>query len=241
MDKELGLLYKRKKKVFVNHKKTDSIILNKLQVDFICKSKEYFSGKLLDAGCGEKPYSIIYNDYVETVVGCDVPYCIHDQKNIDVFATLDSLPFGDEEFDTILCTNVIEHVENVEEAFMEMGRVLKKGGKMILSAPYLYPVHEAPYDFQRFTCYGLASRLEKNGLRVEVQYPWGGLGMFLVVYANLFVCKMLKWKWLKMINIFCQKVFYAVYQKSCLKRVFAGKCQMASVATLGYFVVASKQ
>lgn len=158
-----GFLIKKKGKIKINHKKTNAVLLNKLQVDLLLANRKYMKGYLLDAGCGEKPYSLIYDETVEKSIGCDVEYCIHDQTAVDVFATLDHLPFTDGMFDTVLCTSVLEHVAENTKAFTELTRILKKNEYLILSVPYLYPLHEAPYDFYRYTIYGIRHQLERNG------------------------------------------------------------------------------
>ena len=80
-------------------------MLKQFIVDFLIEKKEYLNGYLLDAGCGEKPYSLIYDECCDKSIGCDVEYCIHDQKEVDVFASLDNLPFNDAKFDTVLCAS----------------------------------------------------------------------------------------------------------------------------------------
>lgn len=236
-----GFLIKEGNKIKINHKKTDSVILNRIQVAFLLKNKDKLKGKLLDAGCGEKPYSLIYGDSVTEVIGCDVETCIHNQQEVDVFASLDDLPFEDEEFDTILCTNVIEHVEHAERAYSELSRVLKKGGTLIVSMPFLYPVHEAPYDFQRFTKFGLEYKLRLNRMKLQVLYPWGGPGLLFVVYFNLFICKCIKLGWMKKINCCLQEIFYAIYSKTSYSKVIQGKCKLGETISLGYFGVATKE
>ncbi len=72
---------------------------------------------MLDAGCGEKPYSLIYNDFLSESIGCDVETYVHNQKNIDVFSSIGNLPFEADSFNTILCTNVLERVAEMERDY----------------------------------------------------------------------------------------------------------------------------
>lgn len=138
----------------------------------------------MDIGCGEKPYKLIYDNTCESSIGIDVETCKHEQKYVDIFASADDMPFEDSLFDSILCTNVLEHVSNMERAFEEIARVLKKDGYLMLSVPFLYPVHEAPYDYYRYTPYGLEYQLKKNGFQIEKKCSWGG-GSLLIVYFLL--------------------------------------------------------
>lgn len=240
-NEQRGFLIKKGSRYAIDHKKTSSIIINKLHVDFLLGCKSLFSGKLLDAGCGEKPYSLIYNDLVEESIGCDVPTCKHNQNCIDIFATIDKLPFLNEEFDTILCTNVLEHVANAEDGFAELSRILKKDGNIIISVPFLYPVHEAPYDFYRYTQYGIIHLLEINNFEVKKIVPWGGIGLEMVVFFNLFFNQILKINVITKINMYSQELFYKIYKKLFWKKIFHGRSSLSQVVTMGNFIVAQKK
>lgn len=238
-----GFLYKKNGKIKVDHTKTNSVLLNNLQIDLMLKNSQYIRGFLLDAGCGEKPYSLIYEELAEKSIGCDVEYCIHDQAAVDVFATLDELPFQDNTFDTVLCTNVLEHVAENEKAFSELSRVLKCDGYMILSVPFLYPAHEVPHDFYRYSVYGLTYQLKKNGLDIINVTPWGGIGMMFLVYCNLFLCKFFKIKAISFLGCVLQEGIYAVYKKVCLNHLIMKGTEkgIAKTISTGYFIVARKQ
>lgn len=241
---EQGFLIKRKNgKIVVNRKKTSSILLNQLQVDLLMKYRMYFGrrkGKLLDAGCGEKPYSLIYNDFVSESIGCDVETCVHDQKDVDVFSSIDKLPFEDNSFGTILCTNVMEHVAEMERGYQELSRCLCKGGYLIQITPFLYPTHEKPYDYYRFTEYGIRHQMKKNGLCAECVIPLGGVGFMLAVYFNLFITRFLKWRFLTVLNCYLQKIFYSFYRKISFNKMCKQKNGISSIISCGYFVIATK-
>lgn len=238
-----GFLYKKDGKIRVDHKKTNSVLLNNLQVDLLLRNSQYIKGSLLDAGCGEKPYSLIYDELTETSIGCDVEYCVHDQTAVDVFATLDKLPFQNNTFDTVLCTNVLEHVAENERAFGELSRVLKSNGYMILSVPFLYPTHEIPHDFYRYSFYGLKYQLEKNELDILNAVPWGGIGMMILVYCSLFFCKLLKIKLISSFACVLQEGIYAIYKKNCLGSLISKGIEKrtAKIISTGYFIVARKR
>lgn len=238
-----GFLYKKNNRIRVDHKKTSSVLLNNLQIDLLLNNSQYIKGFLLDAGCGEKPYSLIYEELTEKSVGCDVEYCIHNQTAVDVFATLDELPFENNTFDTILCTNVLEHVAENEKAFSELSRVLKYNGYMLVSVPFLYPAHEVPHDFYRYSFYGLMYQMKKNGLDIIKVIPWGGIGMMVLVYFNLFLCKFLK---IGIINYFAcvlQEGLYTIYRKICLNHLMSKDIEktIAKTISTGYFIVVKKQ
>ena len=124
------------------------------------------NGKLLDFGCGSKPYQSLFN--VESYTGLDFEKTGHDHSNeqIDVFYDGKTIPFGDGHFDSVLCSEVAEHLFDLNAALAEMNRVLKKGGKLLLTCPFVWGEHEVPYDYARYTQYALKDILEKNGFRI---------------------------------------------------------------------------
>jgi ubiquinone/menaquinone biosynthesis C-methylase UbiE len=103
--------------------------------------------RTLDIGCANNPYKA----YFKNRVGVD----ISSAPNVDVVADAHSLPFENESFDQILCTEVLEHLHTPELAIREMRRVLKPAGKIILTTRFVFPIHDAPNDYYRYTKYGL--------------------------------------------------------------------------------------
>lgn len=242
MSQEQGfLIQKDNGKIVVNSKKTTSILTNQLQVDFLIDFSFFLKGNLLDVGCGEKPYKLIYDDLCEKSIGIDVETCKHEQKWVDIFASADNMPFDNEIFDSVLCTNVLEHVADMEAAFSEIRRVLKKGGYAIISVPFLYPVHESPYDYYRFTRHGLEYQLVKNGFEIERIISWGGVGLLSIVYFNMFFGKVLNNKLINALSCFIQKGFYILYRAIFYGRIKEGKGKIHKVITLGNFIITKKQ
>lgn len=239
MNKEQqGFLIKKKQKYYIDSRKTSSILLNQLKVDLLNENREFFGGYLLDAGCGEKPYSLIYCDLVDSSLGCDVEVCKHDQRYVDVFASLDNLPFEGELFDTILCTDVLEHVAESQLAFTELERCLKRGGYLILFVPFLYPAHETPFDFYRYTLWGLRYQLEKNDLKIIKSIALGGPFFLLVVYFNLCITYIIKIPPLRTISCFLQNIFYKFYKRISFKKLY--KSKVTDIISCGYFIIAQK-
>lgn len=139
------------------------------------------TGKMLDVGCGDKPYRDLFDNVTE-YIGIDRPSSV-DQKRpesagrisqFDVVGSAAQLPFQNEIFDTILCTQVIEHLPNPVEFFLESARITTRCAKLLLTAPLVNPVHEAPYDFFRYTNYGLTELCLRGGWRVKSITPLGG-------------------------------------------------------------------
>jgi ubiquinone/menaquinone biosynthesis C-methylase UbiE len=125
--------------------------------------RKYAAGDVLDIGCGNKPYQPIFRN-VGKYVGCDIVQS--SSKNVDILCTVTKIPLPDSQFDTVFSTQVLEHVAEHSKMLDEAYRLLKKNGKIILSAPMCWQHHEVPYDFFRFTKYGLTHLFEKAGFRI---------------------------------------------------------------------------
>lgn len=89
----------------------------------------------------------------------------------DVFGNAAKLPFLTNSFDAVACYEVLEHVRDPEEVMVEISRVLKPGGVAELSMPFLYPVHDAPHDYQRWTQHGWERSAMRSGLLIEKLEP----------------------------------------------------------------------
>jgi SAM-dependent methyltransferase len=147
-------------------------------------ASKYFSGRLIDIGCGTKPYKDLLAPYITEHVGVDHQDTFHDKSNIDRFGAAYNIPVEDSEFDCALCTAVLEHLEEPEHALRECKRVLKQGGIAIYSVPFIWHLHEEPRDFYRFSKYGLKYLFEKVGFEiVEIK----ALSGFWVTFGQLFV------------------------------------------------------
>jgi len=137
--------------------------------------KHHAKGRLLDHGCGKVPLYGMYRDLVREIVCIDWSGSFHGTEHVDQIVDLNGpLPFADESFDTILSNDVMEHIKEPEIAWAEMARVLRPYGKIILSVPFLYGVHEVPYDYHRWTAFKLRAFCEANGLNVLELQPYGG-------------------------------------------------------------------
>lgn len=120
-------------------------------------------GRLLDIGCGEKPLTPLLAPDVE-YIGLDYPPTVAKgySGKADVFGDGQRLPFADASFDCITILDVMEHLPKPNAALDEMLRVLKPGGLLISQTPFLYPLHDLPHDFQRWTAEGLRQFTEQR-------------------------------------------------------------------------------
>lgn len=130
----------------------------------LAKASEFGKGRLLDVGCGNKPFEKMFAPHVTEHLGCDVVQSSNCRVNVISLAT--ELPFRCGSFDTVLITQVIEHVADHRALIREAFRVLNPGGVLILSGPMYWPLHEEPYDFFRFTEHGFRFLLRQAGFDV---------------------------------------------------------------------------
>lgn len=124
-------------------------------------------GDILDFGCGSKPYeSVFINASSYTGVDIRVSGHNHEQSKVDVYYDGRTLPFPDDHFDAVVSFEVFEHVFDIDQTMVEIRRVLKPGGQILLTTPFAWDEHEIPYDFARYTSFGIARILERNRFEV---------------------------------------------------------------------------
>lgn len=132
-------------------------------------------GALLDLGCGAVPLLEMYEPHTSSVTCVDWAHCRHATDHLDLVCDLDgALPFEALSFDTVLLSDVLEHIRRPEHLWEQVVRVLRPGGRIIVGVPFLYPIHEDPYDFHRFTRFKLEDMCRGAGLVVAHLEPYGG-------------------------------------------------------------------
>ena len=124
-------------------------------------------GSVLDFGCGSKPYENLFIN-ADEYIGCDIEVSGHNHldSKIDCFFDGKKLPFNDDRFDSLVSFEVFEHIFNLPEILKEINRVTKPSGTILISVPFVYGEHEVPYDFARYTSFGITHVLKENGFEV---------------------------------------------------------------------------
>ena len=144
---------------------------------FFCRKALYLAvrdfgsqltGKVLDVGCGTKPYKELLSCSEYVGLEYDSP-ANRATKNAEFFYDGLHFPFSDESFDNILCTQVLEHVFTPEVFMGELHRTLKPGGLVLLTVPFIWPEHECPYDFGRYSSFGLSDLVKRSGFEIIKQ------------------------------------------------------------------------
>jgi len=126
----------------------------------------FMKGTMLDFGCGTKPYKPLFD--VDLYIGLDIEDCDNEYfaEHVDVLYNGTSLPFKDESFDSILATEVIEHIFEIDSLLTELFRILKKSSYMLITCPFVWEEHEIPNDYARYTSYGISYLLQKHGFEI---------------------------------------------------------------------------
>lgn len=123
---------------------------------------------MLNAGCGWRDVSHLVDG---ELVNQDLRWPDDSRKNVHIFSPLHEIPVRDNYFDAILCIAVLEHVINPVEVVKELTRVLKPGGLLVVSVPFMQPEHKVPADYQRYTRDGVEVLLQDQGLSVLESKP----------------------------------------------------------------------
>jgi SAM-dependent methyltransferase len=198
---------------------------------------KYATGKLADLGCGNAPFYLVYKDLVSENICVDWPNTGHKNQYLDVECDLNQpLPFSTDEFDTIVISEVLEHIANPELIWKEMARILKPGGKILLSVPFLYKIHEAPYDYFRYTRFALENFANKNNLQVLELKTFGGVPEVLtdIISKNLIKLPLLG---SALANLIQQLCWFFIHTRVG-KKVSANS---GIAYPLGYFMVVEKK
>jgi SAM-dependent methyltransferase len=133
----------------------------------IQRNKSYIQGKVLDFGCGSKPYISLFN--CESYTGLDYATEVSEKNTklaADVFYDGKTIPFEANLFDSVFSSEVLEHVFNPGEILDEINRVMKPGGHLVLTCPFFWPEHEQPYDYARYSSFGLKHLIGEHGFEV---------------------------------------------------------------------------
>jgi SAM-dependent methyltransferase len=159
--------------------------------------RAFARGDLLDLGCGSVPLYGMYRDLVSSTTCADWAGTPHPSPHVDHEVDLNqSLPFADASFDTIVLTDVLEHLPYPDRLFGEMSRLLRAGGHLIVGVPFYYWIHEEPHDHHRYTEYRLRLFCEDHGLElVECRQLGGSRDVLLDVAAKYLLMKPKPLKW----------------------------------------------
>jgi SAM-dependent methyltransferase len=164
----------------------DRVLYNQLSNALADAAATHASGRLLDIGCGRKPWTAIFAPYVTEHIGVDPEIGSSlDIDEADIVADAYSVPLSGESADTVLLTEVLEHLEDPVRALKEAHRLLRPSGALILTTPLIFPVHGAPRDFFRYSPHGLEYVMRQAGFEGVTVRPLSGQWTTLAMLRGL--------------------------------------------------------
>ncbi len=147
----------------------------------------YLRGRLIDIGCGTKPYQSMLAPHVSEYIGLDREDPFNPQARPDLVGTAYNIPVESNSFDSALSTAALEHLAEPEQALRECFRVLKSGGTAVYTVPFIWHTHAEPWDFYRFTSYGLEHIFRKCGFEVVEVKPLAGFWVTAVTMFSYYI------------------------------------------------------
>ena len=234
--------YISKRGILVASSDTNEVVAgSRLNTDLVAKFyqenlRKYAKGKLLDLGCGKVPLYNVYKDYISDNTCVDWGNTLHKNQHLAHECDLTKpLPFKDGEFDSVILSDVLEHIPIPELLVKEISRVLSSEGILLLNVPFYYSIHEEPHDFYRYTEFALRYLMEIAGLEVIDLTPIGGAPEIIAdIYSKNVTRIGVIGKPLAVFSQWFTKLFINTGIGTKVSKATAGKFP------LGYFLVARK-
>jgi SAM-dependent methyltransferase len=165
-------------------------IIRSLLLDFVKRNSHLISGDVIDLGCGSSPYKqlLTATSSIKSYTGIDLPDSpFHPLLEGNLTWNGSDIPLADASCDCVIMTEVMEHLPNCLYVLKEVNRVLRPSGVLVATVPFLYPLHEEPFDFQRFTPYGVELLLADSGYQKTVLTRLGGWDLCLAHMIGLWI------------------------------------------------------
>jgi SAM-dependent methyltransferase len=217
-------------------------ISSRLMTDLVARwydthIKQFVRGRLLDLGCGKIPLFEAYRDFVTDNICVDWANSLHKNSHLDVECDLTQpLAFDDGSFDTIVLSDVLEHIPDPGRLWQEMSRVLSPEGRILMNVPFFYWLHESPHDYYRYTEYALQRFADAADMRITHLSVIGGAPEIL---ADIVAKNVAELRWLgKPLAVTVQSVAGAFLSTGLGARISA---RTARSFPLGYALVAQKR
>ena len=223
-----------------NNRKYYNWLIYDIADEFIMKYSKYYKGNLYDLGCGTKPYEAFFKQFCDSYIGVDWSDTLHELK-ADIICDLNkNLPIDSNTADTIVTFSVLEHLSEPQIMLNESYRILKNNGVLILQVPFMWHIHEEPFDFYRYTKYGLKHMLHKAGFENITIEASTGFWVTWFTKVNYQLARVISGKSFKkkVLRFFC-KIFIKYNQK--LSVYLDRKWPKTDKETQGYWVVAIKE
>lgn len=219
-------ILKQKKNHFIELKKENLPIsfylIRKSLLKAVNSLKPRLKGKVLDLACGIMPYKeYLQNDLITDYFGIDLePTEYHNTVKPDFYWNGKDIPFEDETFDFIIATEFLEHYFDTELILKEIKRVLKPGGVFFFTVPSVWPIHEAPYDYHRFTPFSLEEHFRRRTFSNWEILPLGGYNYQLALSLALWYDNRLNKKFKSILRPFINIFIDFLIRKDNIKKSF---------------------
>lgn len=168
----------------------DRYLIRTSILNAVLSYRHLLTGRLLDVGCGQMPYKkaiLRPNGSATDYIGLDLAENLVHRNQPDITWDGARIPLNDECIDSVLCTEVLEHCPKPEEVLLEIYRVLKPSGVALFTVPFIWPLHETPFDHYRYTPYSLRSLMSNAGFgKIEI-FASGGWDASLAQLLGLWV------------------------------------------------------
>jgi len=232
----------RNGKLVASRNPDDVAVSSRLSADIVASYYDtyigrYACGKLLDLGCGKVPLFDTYKKFVTENICVDWGNSPHKNEHLDFECDLTkTLPFVNGEFNTIILSDVLEHIPDPTQLWHEMSRVLASSGRIIMNVPFFYGLHEQPHDYYRYTEFSLRRFAEGSRMNIVQLTAVGGVPE---IIADMVAKCIVKWPYVgRSLAAFTQ------YAASVFIRTRIGKRASDKTSKqfpLGYFLVAEKR
>ena len=154
------------------------------------KLQKYARGDLVDLGCGKVPLYEAYKDKISKCICVDWDNPFHENEFLDMNVDLNkNLPFENNVFDTIILSDVLEHIQDPILLWNEMNRILRKDGILIMNVPFHYWIHDSPFDYYRYTRYALEYFANKSNFQIISIDELGGVVEILTDFISKIISK----------------------------------------------------
>ena len=214
---------------------------SRLMVDLVATHYQthvprFAHGDLLDLGCGKAPLFMVYKEFAKSVTCIDWSNTLHANPYLDIEADINGpLPLPNSAFDTVILSDVFEHIRKPAHLMTEISRVLRPDGHLLMNVPFMYWLHEEPFDYYRYTRFALEDLFVMAGLKTVSITPIGGAPEVLtdVLVKNTRTVPVFG----KLVTAAAQSLVFSIGQTKLGKKI---SLRSGARFPLGYFAVAFK-